>query len=31
MCRRLREEHGFAIVAMGLGDYLDHRSNSRAA
>lgn len=25
MCRRLREEHGFPIVAMSLGDYLDRR------
>jgi hypothetical protein len=25
MCRRLREEHGFAIVAMGLADYLGKR------
>jgi hypothetical protein len=25
MCRRLREEHGFPIVAMGLADYLERR------
>jgi hypothetical protein len=31
MCRRLREEHGFAIVAMELGDYLDDRDNGHAA
>lgn len=25
MCRRLHEEHGFAVVAMTVGDYLKHR------
>jgi hypothetical protein len=25
MCRRLREEHGFPIVAMRIADYLDER------
>jgi hypothetical protein len=28
LCRRLREEHGFPIVAMKLGDYLNARRRS---
>jgi hypothetical protein len=30
MCGQLREEHGFPIVAMPIGDYLDKRRRSRA-
>jgi hypothetical protein len=29
MCRRLREEHGVPIVAMGLVEYLDSRPTER--
>jgi hypothetical protein len=28
MCRRLREEHGFPIVAMRLSDYLEGRQQT---
>jgi hypothetical protein len=31
MCRRLREEHGFEIVAMGLSEYLASRGSNPAA